>query len=219
MARAQRPHDRVERIRKPGRKRREAPLAHEKEQSERPRDRRAEPGAGRQGRIVAQDEHRGEHRDAEPADQDGGAPGADLEAGLDEEAVEPGERQKTLAVGRQPALAAQLHQDLLAVAPPSVGDLEASVDPAAVVLAVVEEKEERLGGEHRGERREDVEDVEGVDLEAHGNGLRAPSKGRNRSPGCSPRPRRARAGTADARRSPHDGRGRSRPGPWRCGPT
>jgi hypothetical protein len=83
------------------------------------------------------------------------------------EPVEGGDRQGVAAVGRKPALAAQLHQHLLAVRLLR-GYLETAVHAGAVALRVVEKQIERLRDEHGGKRGEAVEEVERVDLEGHG---------------------------------------------------
>ncbi len=54
-----------------------------------------------------------------------------------------------IAVGGQPALAPQLHEDLLAIGL-LAGDLKAPVDPVAIAARVVEQEVDGLRHEHRG---------------------------------------------------------------------
>ena len=119
MAGAQRTHDDVDGVGKPRGERSVAALAFEDEHREREDDRRRRRCNRRFREIDAPGEDPDE--DDEPACDHGAerARDAHLDARLDDEPIEPRDRQERVAVRRQAALAPQLDEHLLPVAAPS----------------------------------------------------------------------------------------------------
>src|SRR5579875_2176410 len=122
-------------------------------------------GEGRGKRLPqngGEDQCADESADCRDRDKDKKPAHSDRHAGLQDQAVEPDERQTIIAAGRQTALAPQLHEYALAIGL-LVEHLEATVDVLAVGRRIAE-KQICAFHEHRDRRADQqVDEVDGVE--------------------------------------------------------
>jgi hypothetical protein len=181
MARAQGAHDDVERVGELRAERLLPPRALHVENEERHHEQAKQAEASAVEDVAVEEIHRA-RRDHRAGDHDQDELGeADRHAGLQDELVEGVERQPVVAAAGQAALAAQLHEDALAVGL-ILQHAEAAIDPAAIARAGEKEQVQRF---HKHDRRcggEEVEDMNLADLESH-HALTTAGWGRNSCPG------------------------------------
>jgi hypothetical protein len=167
MAGAQAAHDDVETV---GELRAElllAPPAQDAQEQVRHDEPAEQADQDRMEEIAAHDECDCEGHDAEQREDDEELAQADCKAGLQHQPVERLEPDAVAAAAGKPALAPQLHQDVLAIGF-VLEQLEAAIDVLAIRAARVAEQIHALEEQARGGRHQQIDQINWVEIQHDG---------------------------------------------------